>query len=61
MFKRITHEDWAAIIPILSFACLFTVFLLTTLRALRMKPEERDRLAALANDTTQLPQTPDHE
>ncbi len=50
MFKRIFHEDWAAIIPTVSFVVIFTIFLIATIRALRMRPEERERLATLPLD-----------
>ncbi len=47
MFKRILHEDWATIIPIFAFVVMFTVFLVTTIRAVCLKPAERRRLASL--------------
>lgn len=47
MFKRILYEDWASIVPIIAFAVTFLVFLVATIRALRIRPEERSRLAAL--------------
>lgn len=47
MFKRVIHEDWALIVPMVAFAVMFTVFLVTTLRAIRLKPDERKRLADL--------------
>ncbi|HRQ89610.1 MAG TPA: hypothetical protein PLA50_12480 [Bacteroidia bacterium] len=51
MFKRILHEDWATLIQIGSFLTLFAVFLVSTIRAVRLRPEERERLAALPLDT----------
>lgn len=50
MFHRITYEDWASIVPIVAFVVTFAVFLTATIRALRIKPEERDRLASLPVD-----------
>ena len=47
MFSRVTHEDWTNIVPMIAFAVMFTVFLITTIRALRLKPEERKRLATM--------------
>jgi hypothetical protein len=47
MFKRIVLEDWANIVPMIAFGVLFTVFLATTLRAIRLRPEERKRMADL--------------
>lgn len=50
MFKRILHEDWAALVPTISFVVIFTIFLIATIRALRLRPEERERLATLPLD-----------
>lgn len=50
MFKRIIHEDWVSIVPMVAFGVLFTVFLITTLWAIRLKPSERDRLGSLPLD-----------
>lgn len=47
MFSRITHEEWTTIVPMIAFGVMFTVFLITTIRALRLKPEERKRLATM--------------
>jgi hypothetical protein len=47
MFKRVILEDWASIVPMLAFGILFLVFLVTTLRALRMRPADRDRMSKL--------------
>ena len=56
MFKRIILEDWANLVPMIAFGVLFLVFLVTTLRAIRVKPAERERMARLplsdsTNDT----------
>ncbi|WP_193214602.1 hypothetical protein [Luteolibacter marinus] len=47
MFKRVIHEEWATIVPMFAFAVMFTVFVVTTLRAIRLKPDERKRMADL--------------
>ena len=47
MFKRILVEGWAHFVPIISFCIFFTVFLVVSIRALRLKKSERERLAAL--------------
>ena len=50
MFKRIIHEDWMSIVPMIAFGVLFTVFLVATLRAIRLKPSERDRMGSMPLD-----------
>lgn len=47
MFKRIIHEEWTNIVPMIAFAVTFTIFVITTIRALRIRPDERERLAKL--------------
>ncbi len=47
MFKRILVEEWASLIQIGSFLTLFVVFLVSAVRAIRLSPEERERMAAL--------------
>lgn len=47
MFRRILHEDWALVIPVISFICIFAFFLIATLRALALGKERRDHLAWL--------------
>jgi len=47
MFQRMIVEDWALCIPIVSFCIFAGVFVLVTLRALRLGAAERKRLAAL--------------
>jgi len=47
MFKRILVEGWAHFVPIISFCIFFTVFLVVSVRALRLRKSERERLAAL--------------
>ena len=50
MFQRVTAEDWACSIPIIAFFLFAGVFLLVTIRALRLGEDERKRLAALPLD-----------
>jgi hypothetical protein len=47
MFKRVIIEDWAHIVPFVSFFIFATVFVLVTLRAMRLGKAERQRLASL--------------
>ncbi len=47
MFKRILMEGWAYFVPIVSFCIFFTIFLVVTVRAMRLKKSERERLAAM--------------
>lgn len=55
MFKRVIIEDWANLVAMAAFGLLFVVFLVTTLRAIRLRPEERRRMGELplqdSNDT----------
>lgn len=59
MFKRILVEDWAHIIPVISFCIFASVFVLVTLRAMRMRKTDRERLASLPLDPS-TPSTTDH-
>ena len=52
MFKRVFLEDWAQIIPAISFCIFATVFLLVSIRAMRLRKSERDRMAALPLEGT---------
>ena len=47
MFKRVILEDWAAIVPMIAFGVLAAVFLLATVRALMMKPGDREHLSRM--------------
>lgn len=47
MFKRIIYDEWTNIVPMIAFAVTFTIFVVTTIRALRIRPDERERLAKL--------------
>lgn len=58
MFKRVILEDWANIVPMIAFGVLFTVFLVTTLRAIRLKPDEQKRMADLPLQDSDRPSDP---
>lgn len=58
MFKRVILEDWANIVTMIAFGVLFVVFLATTLRAIRLKPEERKRMAELPLQDSDKPSEP---
>lgn len=47
MFKRVFVEEWAHIIPFISFFIFFTVFIFITIRAMRLGKSERSRLAQM--------------
>lgn len=47
MFHRVLHEQWTSIIPVISFVLIAGVFIVATIRALRMKQGERDHLSSL--------------
>jgi len=50
IFKRIILEDWHSTALAVGFALVAGVFVVTTLRALRMDKAQRDRLAAMPLD-----------
>ncbi len=47
MFKRVVHDDWTTIVPMIAFGLMFAVFAITTIRAMRLDRSERERLATL--------------
>lgn len=47
MFQRMIVEEWALSLPVISFFIFAAVFVLVTLRALRLGKTERTRLASL--------------
>ena len=57
MFKRIFHEDWTTVVPIIAFVITFVVFLTITIRAFRMKKETRQHLSSLPlqDDSSETP------
>lgn len=50
MFKRILVEDWVQFVPIISFSIFAAVFLVVSIRALRLRKPERERMAAMPLD-----------
>ena len=57
MFKRVLYEDWASIVPVISFCLIFAVFVVATIRALRMARGQREHLASLPLEDS-APHTP---
>lgn len=55
MFKRVFVEEWAHIIPFISFFIFFTVFVFVTIRAMRLGKSESTRLANMP-----LEEKPEH-
>jgi hypothetical protein len=55
MFQRILVEEWATWVPIISFVLIAGVFMAVTVRALRINKVERERLAALPLEDSELP------
>lgn len=47
MFKRILHEEWADIVPIIAFFFTFTIFVVAIVRSVRMKKATREHLSSL--------------
>jgi len=45
MLRRIIMEEWALIVPIISFAVTATVFLTVSIRALTLSKARREELA----------------
>lgn len=50
MFKRVIVEEWATILPFISFFIFFVVFAVITVRALRLGRKDRDRMASMPLD-----------
>lgn len=47
MFRRVVIEDWVVSAPLISFAIIGLVFIVVTIRALRMSKDTRDHLSSL--------------
>ena len=47
MFKRIIYEPWHGSVPIIAFILTFGVFVFFFIRALRLRQEDANRMAAL--------------
>ena len=57
MFKRVFVEDWAHNIPIIAFFIFAIVFLLVSIRAMRLGRKEREHMASLPLDIAKTPST----
>ncbi len=55
MFKRVFFEDWAIWTPIISFVLIASVFVVVTIRAIRIKPKDREHLESLPLDDDNEP------
>lgn len=47
MLKRVSFEEWQTIITLIAFFLCFLTFIYFTVRAVRMRKSDRDRLANL--------------
>ena len=47
MFKRVILEEWATIVPMIAFGALAAVFFATSIRALLMRPGDRERMSRM--------------
>ena len=47
MFKRLILEDWTIVMPVIAFFFTATVFVYTTIRALKLSKARREELANL--------------
>jgi hypothetical protein len=50
MFHRVIHENWATIVPIISFTVTAGVFFFVSIRALTLPKDRREKLARLPLD-----------
>jgi hypothetical protein len=50
MFKRIICEDWTVVMPVIAFFFTATLFVYTSIRAIRLPKARREKLAGLALD-----------
>ncbi len=60
MFRRMILEDWASVVPFVSFFFIFGVFTYATVRALRLAEKNREHLASLPLDTAEERISPTH-
>lgn len=47
MFRRVIIDEWVTSAPLISFAIIGLVFIVVTIRAIRMSKETRDHLSSL--------------
>ncbi|MGK0188909.1 MAG: hypothetical protein ACI9R3_004723 [Verrucomicrobiales bacterium] len=58
MFKRLIYEEWQSIIPILAFLLTATGFVILTVRAIFIKPDQSTHMAQLPlSDDTSIPES----
>jgi len=57
MFQRVIHQDWAAIIPIISFIITAGFFVAISIRAIRLKKSEREHLAHIPLEDGENPKS----
>ena len=50
MLQRIIYENWASIVPIISFTVTAGIFLLVSIRALTLTKTRREELARIPFD-----------
>lgn len=55
MLQRIIHENWANIVPIISFSVTAGIFLLVTIRALTLPKTRREALANIPFEENSIP------
>lgn len=61
MFHRVIHENWTAIVPIISFVITAGVFLFVSIRAIRLPKNRREELASIPLDgNPKNPSSTDH-
>lgn len=50
MFKRIIIEDWTIVLPVIAFFFTASVFIYTSIQAIRLSKSRREELAKLPLD-----------
>ena len=50
MFKRLEIETWLDFVPFVAFFLTFAVFLILSIRALRLRSDEAEHMASLPLD-----------
>jgi hypothetical protein len=61
MFKRIIHEQWTMVVPIISFILTAAVFVIFTIRALIMREKDTHHLSSLPLKEPGTPSSENHE
>lgn len=49
-FQRVIAEEWSSMIMMSAFAIMFLVFVINSIRAIILKPDERQHMASLPLD-----------